>query len=712
MAAVKRRQHAGDLAIALHFLVFMSLAFLVFSRNPSCLSFNFDGLYWTITHDLQAISRTPFSQLGADPVQGSFDAYVPAFREYLLPNLLAMPFSNGNPNAATAYTIYAGLMILSVYLLARALRVDRAPALFAGLLYPLATLPMFIGSLPAVYVIYALVPHATEVTSLTLLTLACFWALEEESFWRSALLALGALFCVVWIVLSSSPAIVLTIPLLAFFAAASVLPARRWQHNVPRVLVGILILVVLASLGMFGYIYSLYKYTATSFFADEFLNTRSTLAFASAIYQEGSVGRILAVGGFVGAAYSAFIGKRRLQLFAISYLAYTIFFHVLAFAVTVWVDGYAGPSPLYFEFMLWPLNILFTAIAIFAAIDLLSTRIIPRLNARHRSLFRYSLLGMISLALLLGNALAAFNERAAGCPKNFSPILSTQITERLRQAIEFHSDTPFRGLVATFTGYQQKSSVNWFDLYNHDHQLWKKTGNDHRAVGLWRYNIPTLFQYGSLTTPPYYLMLSRFLSRPEDQQMRAVIVLTKPNEQMLKLWGVRFVIADFDVSFGTTRMTLPVSGQEPLRLVELEDFNRGNYSPTKVLNASDFRSALNFMRAPSFDGSREVVTDANLAGGLQPADGVELKVEKDGFSLRASSPGQSVLVLPAQFSHCWSVQGNEDAVLFRANIMQLGISFKGRLDASLQFRYGPILAGGCRLEDVRDMERFDLRGAR
>jgi hypothetical protein len=44
--------------------------------------------------------------------------------------------------------------------------------------------------------------------------------------------------------------------------------------------------------------------------------------------------------------------------------------------------------------------------------------------------------------------------------------------------------------------------------------------------------------------------------------------------------------------------------------------------------------------------------------------------------------------------------------------MQLGVSFKGELDASLIFRYGPILAAHCRLEDLRDMERFDLHDAR
>jgi hypothetical protein len=142
------------------------------------------------------------------------------------------------------------------------------------------------------------------------------------------------------------------------------------------------------------------------------------------------------------------------------------------------------------------------------------------------------------------------------------------------------------------------------------------------------------------------------------------------------------------------------------------DFNRGQYSPTRVLDAKDFRSALDVMRDPSFDGSREVVTDAKLPQDLQPAKSVELKVERYGLSIHAGSSGNSILVLPAQFSNCWSVHGEGDPVIFRANIMQLGISFKGRLAASLVFHYGPILASHCRLEDLRDMERFDLGSAR
>src|SRR6266508_2555667 len=125
MAVPKFRSQTEEISVVLFFSVFVGLAFLVFSNNSSCLFFTLDGSYWAFMHDLQVISRAPFTQLGADPVQGNFDAYVPPFREYLLPNLMAMPFSAGSPDKAVTYTIYAGSMIFSVYLLARALRVDR-----------------------------------------------------------------------------------------------------------------------------------------------------------------------------------------------------------------------------------------------------------------------------------------------------------------------------------------------------------------------------------------------------------------------------------------------------------------------------------------------------------------------------------------------------------------------------------------------------------
>ena len=62
---------------------------LVFSANSACLFMGLDGTDWMLEFKKQAISRLPYSQLGADALQGSFDAYTPTFREYFLPQILS-----------------------------------------------------------------------------------------------------------------------------------------------------------------------------------------------------------------------------------------------------------------------------------------------------------------------------------------------------------------------------------------------------------------------------------------------------------------------------------------------------------------------------------------------------------------------------------------------------------------------------------------------
>jgi hypothetical protein len=58
-------------------------------------------------------------------------------------------------------------------------------------------------------------------------------------------------------------------------------------------------------------------------------------------------------------------------------------------------------------------------------------------------------------------------------------------------------------------------------------------------------------------------------------------------------------------------------------------------------------------------------------------------------------------LLPVQYSDCWRAD-DSGVMLFRANMMQLGIKFTGRVHTRLVFRLGPLFAGHCRVEDVND----------
>jgi hypothetical protein len=83
----------------------------------------------------------------------------------------------------------------------------------------------------------------------------------------------------------------------------------------------------------------------------------------------------------------------------------------------------------------------------------------------------------------------------------------------VRQNIGLQVGAPFRGMIATIDAVEAGKPGDCFEFHNQDRGL-QETGNDHRTAGLWRFDIPTLFRYHTFTSPPYYLLLTDFLSDP------------------------------------------------------------------------------------------------------------------------------------------------------------------------------------------------------
>jgi hypothetical protein len=688
--------------------------FYSFAANKTCLMLGLDGnWYLTILHQ-EALGRQPFSQLGVDALTGNFDAYYPLQREYLLPTALTMAVGGGIPSKVFFYDTYAVLLLLAVYACGRAIGFGRPIAVGAGFLMASFALPGMANSIANFYPLFQANVFWSQSVAAELLIVAALWTLNGRGLWRSAMLAAVPVLALMITVAGEAPHVLFIVPTIALYGGASLLDATRWRDNLARALAILAMIAVPLALGCLTYYYGIINYTAYRFFPGEITHPLGGWLALSTAFWTSPVGKPVIAMGIAGAIWAAVAGPRKLRLFALAHLGGSIAYFAIATWMAFYSTNYRGSWPVYFETGIWPIALLF---AVFVAVKLVrAALLLPVRLLRRQTTYLGAVSGWGVVAIVIV-CIAKINFAAAGAPSictrtGWNPVASTPISEVLKNQISLVPGKPFEGLVVTIDDVPSGIPGDWIRFHDDDWKVWNATGNDHRTVGLWRYDIPTVFQYHSFITPPYHLLLTEFLSRPEDHQLRSQIVMSKFDPAYMRLIGIRYLIADEDVDFGQVVATVPVKDRPTLRLVELSDPNLGNYSPTAIFHADDFRSGIARMHAADFDGRNEVVTDSALSGPWVPATNVRLTYERYGLHLSADSAGNSLLVLPAQFSRCWQAQGEGEPRLFRADLMQLGVRFSGRLDAKLLFRLGPILAGSCRVEDFHDMERLRIREAR
>ena len=715
---------ASSRAALLWFLAIAVLLLFTFTHNEHCLSSGFDGEWYRVMFDYEALDRTPFAQTGVDALSGSFDAYYPLQREYLLPNAIAMLLGEPQLSRGATYFAYSLALLLAIYAVGRAVGVERPVALTGGFLMVILAPPGFVNYPSQFYHLFELNPQWFETTTLACLIVAAFWALDGRGSWRTALLIPVPLVCFGVSVLAVAPQVILSVPAIALYGGASLLSVKSWRDDRWRLLAGALMLGVPLLLGVGTYYYSLINYTAYRFFADEITHPLGGKVGLSS-YFGAPLAHWTIVLGVVGAAGTVLMASGKLRLLAVAHLIATALFFLIGSWFAFSADEYRGSFPVYFETAFWPYATLFAVLAIagparlaFGVIGLFAGRLTKSIPY-----YASSAVLAAALAWVTWNNVAAARTGAKDC-KGWTtpPIHSTAITDYLEKAIALAPGTPFRGIVATIGGFDEGKPADWIEMAGSTHRLWTETGSDHRLDGLWQFNIPTLFQYQTFITPPYYLLLTDFLARSTDRQLRSVVVMSKIDAPMMRLWGVRYLITDSPTDAGKEVAALPTRARGTLHLTELNGANLGDYSPTEVRLAGDFHAGLQIMHEPGFDGTRQVVTDSPIGANLVPAAEISLVYEKYGFHVVGKSAGQSVLVLPVQYSHCWTAEAASaeakpaDATpaveLFRADLMQLGLRFSGNLDARLVFRFGPLLAARCRLADLNDMTRLHIEDAR
>jgi hypothetical protein len=434
--------------------------------------------------------------------------------------------------------------------------------------------------------------------------------------------------------------------------------------------------------------------------------------------------------------------------------------------------SYVGPAPCRFEFYLWPFYFIFASYAVLLIIrlvfDALKGIIVRKglLTPRRwviqsKGHLLVLILPAVFMMKLSGNTLVNV------CPWPYAPQ-ENDMVKTLQKALRLKPGDVFRGRTATFTGFADKDTgVTWLQQTAMNVFLHREVGNDMNYLGLWNFDIPTLSMWSHHRPPVFHLMMSRFLGRSCDRHIRGVMVLTKINVDYLQSLGVRFVITDFLVNDRCLKLVQTMSiadeskrsmkkegwrGYKPLwnkdlpierswggaianrnipaernwsdtfrpgarvltlHLYELPNPNLGAYSPIRCIIATDASQTVEKMKK-NFDYTRDVVVEDQISSDLVQAISSSIMFVKGGLRIKAESPGVSLLLLPVQYSHCQQVKVLESSAadmkprIVRANLLQTGLLFKGKIDLELSSRYGPFVNQFCRINDFEDMKRLRI----
>lgn len=714
-----------------------ALSLFFFTRNKAALYLPYDGAYMQQVVKLHFEWSLPTTNVILSPLQGLGGITFPLNYWFSPSSLVSYLLKGTTPDSVILYTVVTLEFFLSMLFLAHALGASRRVTTLAAWTATLLVMPF---ALPpsenklTFYAISGLIPWIIEHIAISNVIIALLVLLRTAKPRMAVLYAVFILAAFVVSLVALPFSIVLSIPLLAvfFFYALSAKPFAFMGRGPSTVFV--LGFLALAALPMV-YILALLLHTVPSFFNSELLYGRGSWVYISILFHNlfgvGWLSSIVYVTGIAGGVLAWRHATGTLREVARIYVLYALALITTGILLTFGFTWYRGPTILYFEWFSWPLIFLYMAVFLETIFRRCGHYLLP---VRLRNIFvtgRIARFIPTALAAPFLIAVGILLVNGSGVMKVQMPVppVVTPLAETLISRCALAPGEPWRGSVATFTGLAQgKASTSWSVNAEYDIALWKETGNDHRATGLWWHGVPTLFSYNQYLNPEYYYTMTRLFASERDSQQRSVVVLTKPDAHLLGLFGVRFVVTESELPPGEPAKLLQRyapwnafssthsrSGQPPpLLLYELDRPNLGDFSPTEQLVEPTAAGSLAIIQAPGFQPEQSVVLTSPLEGELHKANEASFIWEKDGITVRGQSDGQSLLVLPLQYSTCLEIEqqsgaaANQPARLVRADLVLTGVLFTNRLDAKIRYNFGPFSQPLCRVQDYFEAKGMHL----
>jgi hypothetical protein len=237
-------------------------------------------------------------------------------------------------------------------------------------------------------------------------------------------------------------------------------------------------------------------------------------------------------------------------------------------------------------------------------------------------------------------------------------------------------------------------------------------GNRLQETDLWDRGIPTVEEYGQWIAKPTFKIINDIFdpSGEAAKGLPSFLHIYRLDVDLLPFLGARFLITDLTLDDPRLKLRAEETGSgnaPPIFLYEVDATNLGTWTPTRAIQAATIDESAALLRSRASDLRDTAITFEAIDGTFVPAERQQLRMIKGGFQLSATSAGESLILVPLQYSHCWSMSGQgNDVRLYRANGFQTLVRFKGEMNARFDFHFGLFGSSACRLQDYADMQRL------
>jgi len=717
-------------------LVFLTTRYL-FRMNSPGVFWGFDPQSFLALFGVQYRLSDVLFGLGGDFVGSLGNIFSPPNARWFPSVLLTWNTSGVIEDGPLAFAIGATELFAATLVCGRAFGLGLAVSIAAGWFITLWTWPLFAPA--KIVTIWFFSPTHAEVLSVSVIVTTAILSIAPRSIWRFILLTMITFLGLTYLVLGEPTHLVLVAPVMTISGVIAVVLASTPAERLTILFCGAVVGIACLILGYAPYLWGLLAYTSSVFFPETSILPHTLYSGVTTLLLWTPVNatsivtaeRLFVGGGIVGSiALLVFgsAGQRRLALTVLITEGVALSVGFTNYFLNYWF----GPRIWYFELMLFPYFALGFCFLVFLPAEYAwrTARIFFSSSAFRRVPSLADSAVAILLPVLIGVYALTKGPIESEQTHRYYPLASpfpqaeTPITRILKAEARLVPGQPFRGRVAVFMARfpeardvpELASLMPFFSLL--------ATGNLHHGPGLWQDDIPTLFQHSRLRSPVRYAF-ERYLLFNDDigRSWRVDVDL-----RVLSAIGVRFIITDFPISGPKLRLELTIpmlpSAQQwiapslptlksfQLYLYELADVNLGQFSPTELNKKEDASSVLAALADTASDLNHTVFGVVPVSVPLRKAKMESVTIVRDGYRIRASSEGLSILLLPFEFSHCLNVVDRTAGPaprVFRADLLLTGVLFDRRLDSDIVFRAGPGFGARCRLQDLDDANRIRLR---